>query len=226
MNLITIGNGVYSVRSVIRNLRRRTLIAGLFRVGERVVATLRWLRRGYSSPSPGFVKQNVLLRNGVPGATWIETGTYLGDTTLFLSRHAEKVISIEPDIELWRQAKSRLRKFQNIDLVNGTSEEVFESVLAKVSGNVNFWLDGHYSGGVTYHSGNVTPIEEELAVIERRLDQFDEVSILVDDVRLFDPAINEYEGYPSIDTLVQWAQSREMRWKIEHDIFIATNVGH
>lgn len=145
------------------------------------------------------------------------------DTTEFLSRSAVRVVSIEPEPDLYRRAQKRFSKVPNVELVNGTSEEVFGEVLTQIEGKINFWLDGHYSAGVTYLGEKVTPIEEELSAIDRHFEKFDEVVVLVDDVRIFDPLVAKDSGYPTIDLLVNWAESHSLRWKIEHDIFIATN---
>ena len=56
-----------------------------------------WGKGAYSAPSPHFIKQTVLLRNAFPSATWVETGTYLGQTTKELSKHGAFVYSIEPE---------------------------------------------------------------------------------------------------------------------------------
>ena len=40
----------------------------------------------FTSTSPHFVKQSVLLRHAIDNATWIETGTYVGSTTSILSK--------------------------------------------------------------------------------------------------------------------------------------------
>ena len=60
----------------------------------------KWRHSNYSSPSPQHVKIKVLKSHSLPNATWIETGTYLGDTTSKLTKIANKVISIEPQTEL------------------------------------------------------------------------------------------------------------------------------
>ena len=169
------------------------------------------------------MKRKVLIRNGIDGATWVETGTYLGETTKFLSRGAVRVVSIEPEPDLYRRAQKRFSDIPNVELVNGTSEEVLEEVLNQIEGKVNFWLDGHYSAGVTYLGEKVSPIEEELSAIDRHFKKFEEIAVLVDDVRIFDPLVAEDSGYPTIDLLVDWAESHSLRWKIEHDIFIVTN---
>jgi hypothetical protein len=47
--------------------------------------------------------------------------------------------------------------------------------------------------------------------------------VMVDDIRLFDPTNPQFFAYPSIDFVVDWARKHNLRWHIEHDIFIAKN---
>jgi hypothetical protein len=181
----------------------------------------RWKQRRYAAPSPVFVKRQVLLRNSLPNATWVETGTYLGETTEFLARNARKVFSIEPEQSLFKRADHKFKSNPTIAILNGTSEQVFPTLLPKLSGAVNFWLDGHYSAGVTFQGTLDTPVLVELATIQANLERFSQLRVLVDDVRCFDPSIPEYSTYPSIDELVDWARRNGMHWHIEHDIFVA-----
>ena len=58
-----------------------------------------------------------------------------------------------------------------------------------------------------------------------RLDRFEDVRILIDDARCFDPQLKEYADYPSRSNLVQWAERNGLFWTIESDIFIACK-GH
>jgi len=55
----------------------------------------------------------------------------------------------------------------------------------------------------------------------RSYEKFNEVLVLIDDVRCFDPSISEYSDYPSVDFLVDWARRNSLEWHIEHDIFVA-----
>jgi hypothetical protein len=121
-----------------------------------------WAEREYAAPSPHFVKQKVLLRNGLPDATWVETGTYLGDTTSILSTVAKMVYSIEPEPTLFSKAEQRFSNTSNVKIIKGLSEEVFPKLLPTISGNVCFWLDGHYSEGITFKGPQDTPIMDEL----------------------------------------------------------------
>ena len=64
------------------------------------------------------------------------------------------------------------------------------------------------------------PVREELQNIENNLNNFDRLSIFIDDVRCFNPAIPEYADYPSLDYLVDWSRRNGLTWHIEHDIFV------
>jgi len=203
---------------------RLTLSRPLHLLRQRLFAMRDWKKRRYAAPSPGFIKTQVLLRNGIADATWIETGTYFGDTTDFLSRHARQVYSIEPAPALFERAVRRFRKVPNVRVLPGTSEEQLPQLLPTLSGDVNFWLDGHYSAGVTYQGSVDTPIVAELAYIEGQMARYRNVVVLIDDVRCFDPTVPQFAHYPNLDFLVDWARRNRLQWHIEHDIFVARKI--
>jgi hypothetical protein len=168
-------------------------------------------------------KQKVLLRNGLLDATWVETGTFMGDTTSVLSRVAKMVYSIEPEPALFSKAEQRFSHTSNVRIIKGLSEEVFPKLLPTIGGNVCFWLDGHYSAGITFKGPQETPIIDELTAIGQNISQMDKIVVLVDDVRCFEPRNPEFSAYPPVDVLVDWARKHKLTWHIEHDIFIAKN---
>ncbi len=178
----------------------------------------KWRHSNYSSPSPQHVKIKVLKSHSLPNATWIETGTYLGDTTSKLAKIASKVISIEPQTELSVFASRRLRRKKNVEVINATSEGCIIKVLGGVSGPTCFWLDGHYSGDITFQGTEVSPISAELSAISNYLAS-NKVAVLIDDFRLFVNSAST--GYPSQYSLVKWADENNLTWTVEHDIFIA-----
>lgn len=182
-----------------------------------------WGDKSYFGPSPAFIKRPVLKRNGAPDCTWVETGTFLGETTRFLAGFSKFVYSMEPYDELFRKARANCRSYANIEVLNGTSEALFPVVLKKIEDNVSFWLDGHYSSGSTFQGACDTPIREELEQIQINLPRLGKVAVLIDDVRCFDPETPEFSGYPSLDFLVDWARENALKWHIEHDIFVARN---
>jgi len=182
-----------------------------------------WQNSAFSSPSPHFIKQAVLLRNAICDSLWVETGTFLGDTTDVLARNANKVYTIEPAEEFYLLAINRFKNIHNVEVIKGTSEEVFPLLLPTISGNINFWLDGHFSAGATYHGENDTPVLVELANIEKYFSNFDRFVIFIDDVRCFNSSNPSFSQYPPLNTLVEWANKHNLIWTIEHDILIIKN---
>lgn len=180
-----------------------------------------WIKRGYESPSLLRIKHATLLRIGSKNATWVETGTFLGETTELLAKESKLVFTIEPEPNLFEKAKLRFIGQPHIQVIHGLSENIFPTLLPTLRGNINFWLDGHYSGGITHQGPTDCPVREELSSIEKNLSLYDKVTVLIDDVRCFNPSIPEYADYPDINFLVDWARKNDLVWHIEHDIFIA-----
>jgi hypothetical protein len=142
---------------------------------------------------------------------------------MFLSRDAVKIYSIEPERTLFQNAKIRFEKNLAVEIVEGLSEDVLGPVLEKVAGDVNFWLDGHFSAGPTFQGPKDTPVLEELKTIGSHLNRLGKVSILIDDVRCFSSSDPQYESYPSLDELVTWAKANGFSWNIQYDILVLRN---
>lgn len=109
-----------------------------------------WILRQFASPSLAHIKRAVLARVGFKNGIWVETGTFMGDTASLLSATAKKVYTIEPDRALYEKALVRFKGNPNIQVLHGLSEDVLPTLLSTLKGTVNFWLDGHYSGGITH----------------------------------------------------------------------------
>ena len=114
---------------------------------------------------------------------FIETGTYLGDSAITAAKVFKQVHTIELSNDLYLRATERLNVINNVCCYLGDSAEVMKDLLPKLSGRALFWLDGHYSGGITSRGANNTPILKELEAI--RLLPSKEAVILIDDLRLF-----------------------------------------
>ena len=200
-----------------------------FRVGRQIAKEkselVRWRNNGYSVPAPPSVKEAVLFRYRFPQGSWIETGTWKGHTTSFLSDFGQEIFTIEPELRLFEAAQSRFASIPHVTCVLGTSEQVLDEVCAQISGGpVNFWLDGHYSAGSTYKGALDTPITIELDIISRHLPRFEAVCVFIDDVRCFNSPGSQYKDYPPLDYLVDFARENQLTWSIEHDIFIARSA--
>jgi hypothetical protein len=188
---------------------------------RQVAALVTWPMNGFPAPAPQRVKMAVLARYGLMTGTWVETGTFLGHTTAFLAKRAQQVFTIEPAPALAERARRRFARHANIDVIEALSEDVFPSLLSTLTGDVSFWLDGHSSGGFTHSGPQVTPIREELACIEANVHRYRQVCIAIDDVRGFPTGVDQDTAYPRKSEVIAFADRLNLRWSIEHDIFVA-----
>lgn len=171
-------------------------------------------------PAPQCVKHSIMKRHSLSEATWVETGTHLGESSAVLSNFAKRVVTLEPSYYYFEKSSRFLSHFSNVEVVNKSSEDFFEKLLSGLSGNVCFWLDGHYSGGETFKGKMDTPLFLELNAIRKFRKRFQNIVVLIDDFRLsyYQPSV-----YPSANALVRWVKSMHFNWTIEADIFIAKN---
>lgn len=137
---------------------------------------------------------------------FIETGTYLGDTTIKASRHFKRVYTIELSEKLYSDAKKRFKKFQNIDLIQGDSCKVLASIMRKLKDPALFFLDAHFSMGPTAKGSENTPILAELEEIKKS--GLKNSIIIVDDIRMFYKSITSveesfFEGYPTLEQIIE-----------------------
>jgi len=215
---------IFNLKRIILKLKRIFVIVFKCILNEKHFTLFsEWEENDFNVPAPHFIKQRIVTRNVIRDSTIIESGTHLGDTTRMLSKLTTKVISIEPDRKLFLKATKRFSDYNNIKIVSGTSEQVLPDLLKSISGDVSFWLDGHYSGDGTFKGHLDSPIKVELFEIQKNLNNFKNICVLVDDVRCFNPKIPAYSDYPPIDFLINWATDNNFSWNIENDIFIAKN---
>lgn len=118
-----------------------------------------------------FIEQEILaLKKHFAIHTAVETGTCMGSTTMFLSRHFEKTISIEIDAEFAKIAAERIKKevqqedLKNLSLYVGDSSSMLGPILKsriisdkRGLGGVLFFLDAHWQENC--------PLESELDAI-------------------------------------------------------------
>lgn len=178
----------------------------------------------FEEPFPHFIKKRVLQKYSSKNTIWVETGTYRGETSEFLSKISQFVFTIEPSEKYFEYSKEALSKVTNLKILNGTSEEYLNEILSEIDEGsiVSFWLDGHWSGEDTFKGDNDTPIENELDTIAKYLKKFSKITVLVDDFRLFDKNYEKKELYPEKEFLINWAKKNNLNWKITRDIFIAS----
>ena len=180
----------------------------------------------FAEPFPHFVKKTVFETFSSKDTIWVETGTHVGQTAAYLSKISKFVYTMEPSIKYYEYSKKILSEENNCKIYHGTSQDYLEQILTEIEdgSSVNFWLDGHWSGGDTFKGDTDTPINEELNIISSFVNKFSNIAVLVDDVRLFDKNFEKKdEVYPEKETLIGWADLHNLNWKISRDIFIAYN---
>lgn len=193
---------------------------------QHIYGLSRWIQTGFPVPVPASIKWRTLERFGLKGV-WIETGTHLGLTTAFLSNISTHTYSIEPHPGFAQKATVLFADRQDVTIFEGLSEDVLpgllDTICKEASPVVSFWLDGHFSKNMsTFQGPSDTPVLQELDAIALHLKDFSAVSVLIDDMRCFDPQTNDFASYPKKSVLVNWAEAHDLFWTIEHDIFIAT----
>jgi len=125
----------------------------------------------------------------------IETGTYKGGMIAAIKDLCSEIYSIELDQDLYERATKRFVTDENIHLFQGDSAVVLPRILTHIHSACVFWLDGHFSGGITACGTKQTPIWEELQTIVAHPGNAH--VILIDDVRCF----GAKKDYPTVDEI-------------------------
>ncbi|WP_069660398.1 hypothetical protein [Arcticibacter eurypsychrophilus] len=141
-------------------------------------------------------------------STLVETGTYLGDMVYAQLNNFKQIYSIELGEDLWREAVARFKDSSHVVILQGDSSKILKDVVLELKGESIFWLDGHYSAGVTAKGDKECPVYEELTTI---LDSNLNHIILIDDARCF----NGIGDYPKKEELFKYILSRRSKSKIE-----------
>jgi len=125
----------------------------------------------------------------------VETGTFLGDMVQAQLKNFREIYSLELGEELADKAKVKFEKYSHALIVQGDSATELPELLQKISMPALFWLDGHYSGGITAKGNKETPVVEELKAILTH--QIKTHIIPIDDARCFDGT----HDYPTVEEL-------------------------
>ncbi len=153
----------------------------------------------------------IMAAKGLFGiSTFIETGTYLGVTTNYVQSFFKKVFTIELSKLLADEATEYFASKNHVKVLQGDSGLMLEDIVKNNPEKKLFWLDAHYSAGITASSAKFgdTPISREIEVI---LDNWTKESvILVDDAGLFVGKDN----YPTLEELTQFVTGKNLGLKV------------
>jgi hypothetical protein len=83
-----------------------------------------------------------------------------------------------------------------VTVYHGDSSRLLPKVLSQINTSCMFWLDGHYSGGITAKGQTETPILAELrAIADHHVRPH---AILIDDARVF----GTDDAYPTLEEVI------------------------
>jgi hypothetical protein len=166
---------------------------------------------GSTAPASHATKQKVIAeyqrRSGY--TTLVETGTYLGDMVEAQKTNFEKIISIELSADLFHKANERFKDDQHVVIVHGDSGKLLAEILQGIVEPAIFWLDGHYSGGMTAKGDKACPVFEELEAI-LGIPNLDHI-ILIDDARCF----IGMGDYPTLHALTKFVKEKNPECQVE-----------
>jgi hypothetical protein len=140
--------------------------------------------------------------------TFVETGTFLGKTALHASRYFQTVHTIELSPWLVKRALDVTGAAPNVFVHEGNSGKMLRSLLPTISTSCIFWLDGHFSGGVTAKGETDTPIIAELeAIADHHVRPH---AVLIDDARVF----GTDDAYPTLEKVIMLLRRIDASFKI------------
>lgn len=189
---------------LLESVVRRTPIYSLLRRRRQRLELIEWERRGRTVPVPHLIKQQSIREIAEQRSleTFVETGTYYGDMVEAMRDHFSRLFSIELGEELYEKARKRFVGQKKIEIIHGDSGVELGKLLPRLDRPALFWLDGHYSAGVTARGETDTPIYEELTHILSS--QQSGHVVVIDDARCF----GVEPGYPTISELSSFIRAR------------------
>jgi hypothetical protein len=186
---------------------------------KRQIVNLKWKLQGKPSPPPHSVKQTV-IKTFIKAFNYnyfIETGTYLGAMISTVLGDFKKIYTIELSPELHKRADRLFKNYKHVHCLQGDSSVVLKQLVPQLDQGSIFWLDGHYSGGITALGDKVCPIYEELESIIAH-DLHNHV-ILIDDSRLF---LSGEQDYPLFQDLSKYIKNLNSDYNIY--VFITDTI--
>jgi hypothetical protein len=201
-----------SLKDVLKN----SIPEDIRKFGQDQRALRSWEKQGRPSPPPHVVKESLIRQYAKTFRTGIliETGTYLGDMVYAMRKSFTRILSFELDQKLYEAARKRFAADEHIRIIQGDSGALLGDHLSTIAQPCLFWLDGHYSGGITARATLDTPIKSELEHILSH--PVKGHVILIDDARCF----TGENDYPTLQELRDFVFERKQGWQfaVENDV--------
>ena len=146
---------------------------------------------------------------------FVESGTHVGDSTLWAKDWFRTVYTIESEYHYYNIAYSKLNHYDNVKLSLAKSEDALNMIVPQLTEPVLFWLDAHWSRDLHGDKPEVIcPVIWELDIIRTYCTPFH--VIMIDDARLF----TGKNGWPSHQNLIDMLYKGYDIW-VEDDVIFA-----
>jgi hypothetical protein len=203
----------------IKSILRKTPLYPLVDARRMRTTLAGWVSAGCPVPPPDKLKQWTVREYARRYAltALVETGTYHGDMVEAVAPLFRRVYTIELGAELAEAARKRFAAQEHVQVLHGDSGRLLPTVLERLERPALFWLDAHYSGGMTARGEVDTPIVSEIQAILRH--PCPRHVVLIDDARDFVGG----DGYPSVPEIEALIRAERPDWYfyVEHDIMRA-----
>lgn len=162
------------------------------------------------------------LRDRYGLKVFVETGAYVGGTTLWASFYFEKIIGIEISRFYYEFSKRTCGDAKNVVLIRGDSRIELSRALSLAKSPALVWLDAHWSSDLEAGkpAKGENPLLDELAALNADGRPH---AILVDDAKLFDPPFND--EWPSMKEIRALLEERPRDVRVFEDVIIAEPKG-
>lgn len=183
-----------------RRIKKIPGFMGLYKKLWVAKSILIWKIKGKPAPAPHKIKEKIVIGYGkrFGAKILVETGTYMGEMIEAGVKYFQQIISIELDKSLASQAQAKFSNRKNISVLQGDSTDLLLDIVKNLSGKTIFWLDAHYSGGITAKGKEHTPILSEIKTISSFPQE--NTVLLIDDARCFIgkngyPVLSDFKEY-------------------------------
>jgi predicted O-methyltransferase YrrM len=127
-----------------------------------------------------------LLQRKYQISTVVETGSFVGNTTILFGYLFDEVHTVEINSDFYQITKSNLKGFSNVKCYLGSSEQVFKKLLPSLKNKtVLFYLDAHWEA--------FWPLLDELEEISKT--HRDNCVIVIDDFKVPGRVDIPYDAY-------------------------------
>lgn len=151
---------------------------------------------------------------------FVETGTAVGNTSIWASNFFDSVITVEYMEDLYRSCIERFWNINNIKLIHGDSSQWIDLIVHNVNEDAVWFLDAH---NVNREDGlkppSETPVVDEIVAIFKAA--YNHI-VIIDDLRLF----GSEAGYPYLNEVRDLGNRYRFNIEVyeEKDFFVARRI--